>query len=202
MSDSYHFARSLSAHFARAGAVSDEQAMRLWQHYELLTRWNRILNLTGIRTMEEAIVRHYCESLFVGLHLPPEPVSVIDLGSGSGFPGVPMAVLRPDCAVTLAECHLRKAAFLREATRDLPNIRIAAQRAESIEAAFDWVVSRAVAWKQLRKHAARLGRTVALLLSRADAESVRSSPGFSWRPPVPLPWGRQSVLLVGTGCFT
>jgi len=202
MNDRAAFGRLLVRHFSVAGKVSECQIDLLWQHYDLLLRWNRILNLTGIKTMERAVLRHYCESLFAALHLPTEPVSVLDIGSGAGFPGIPMAIYRPDSRFTLAESHVRKAAFLREATRKLWNVRVIARRAGTIEEVFDWVVCRAVAWKQLRKHAGRLGREVALLVSRADADAVSASKGWEWRSPVSLPWSQTGVLLIGVACST
>jgi len=202
MSDRTEFGRLLATHFSVTGKVSEPQVDLLWQHYELLVRWNRVVNLTGISRLEEALMRHYCESLFVALHLPAEPVSVLDVGSGAGFPGVPMAIYRPDCLVTLTESHQRKAAFLREATRSLPNVRVVAKRAESITETFDWVVSRAVPWEQLRRRAAWLGRTVGLLLSLSDAQRVRVSEEWRWQAPVPVPWSRTGVLLLGSLRFT
>jgi 16S rRNA (guanine527-N7)-methyltransferase len=202
MNSPSEFADALREHFSLAGSVSMEQCERLWRHFELLARWNKVLNLASSRSMEEAVVRHYCQSLFVALELPREPVSVLDVGSGAGFPGIPMAVFRPDCHFVLAESHGRKAAFLREATRDLPHVRVAAQRAETLGEKFDWVVSRAVAWKQLRKHAGRLGRSVALLLSTSDVQKVRATRGWGWRAPVVLPWSGGGVVLVGSACST
>jgi len=202
VNDSSEFIRLLLGHFAAAGRLSTQESERLWQHYELMGRWNKVLNLTRVRSLEEAVTRHYCESLFVALHLPPQPVSVMDVGSGAGFPGLPMAVRRPDCQFCLVESQLRKAAFLREACRDFSNVRVAAQRAEELEGGFDWVVSRAVAWGRLRRDAGRLGRSVALLVSVADAEKIRASGGFLWEAPIPLPWSRQGVLLMGKARFT
>jgi len=112
---------------------SSAQVQILHAHYELLLRWNRVLNLTTIDSLEEAIERHYCESLFLAAHLNPRPLRLADVGSGAGFPGIPVAVVRPDCTVTLIESHKRKAAFLREATRKLPNVRVLSQRGEDIE---------------------------------------------------------------------
>jgi 16S rRNA (guanine527-N7)-methyltransferase len=160
-------------------------------------RWNKVLNLTRVHSLEEAVTRHYCESLFVALQLPPQRLSVLDVGSGAGFPGLPMAVHRPDCQFLLVESQKRKAAFLREASRDLPNVRVVAQRAEELDGSFDWVVSRAVAWEKLCKYAGKLGHSLALLLSAADAEKVCGSSGYLWAPTIPLPWSRQGVLLLG-----
>ena len=102
------------------------------------------MNLTTVKSGEETVTRHYCESLFFGSHLPGEPRSVVDIGSGAGFPGVPIAILKPSCAVTLVESHQRKAVFLREATRGLTNVSVVAQRAQDVADKFEWVVSRAV----------------------------------------------------------
>ncbi len=169
----------------------------LFTHYELLTRWNQALNLTSIRTLEDAVVRHYCESLFLGLHMPREPVSVLDFGSGGGFPGIPLAILRPDCRITLAESHRRKAVFLREATRNWANVRVLAARTEEIGEPFDWVVSRAVRWEDVVKVAVRIGRRIALLLGDDDAQRAARTDGVRWSDPVRLPWGKRRVLLLG-----
>src|SRR5580704_17440976 len=112
-------------------------------------RWNKTLNLTAIRNREEAIERHYCESLFLGARLPAGALRIADIGSGAGFPGLPVAVLRPDCSMTLIESHQRKAVFLREASRKVLNVRVLAKRAEDVDEEFDWVISRAVSYEDL-----------------------------------------------------
>ena len=196
------FAQLLTQRFSQAGAISAPQVEQLYRHYQLLVRWNRVLNLTSIVNVEEMVVRHYCESLFLGLHLPLEPVSVLDVGSGAGFPGIPMAILRPDCRFTLAESHQRKAVFLREASRALPNVQVAARRAGEIEETFDWVVSRAVGWKEVLPVARRQARRVALLLGERDADEVCTERGIVWQPAAPIPWGRQQVLVLGQLCST
>lgn len=191
------FSQVLAGRFSAVGAISPAQVQQLYRHYQLLLRWNRVLNLTSIVSLDETVTRHYCESLFLGLHLPPEPVSVLDVGSGAGFPGIPMAILRPDCRFTLAESHQRKAVFLREASRHLGNVRVVARRAEGIEEIFHWVVSRAVDWKEVLPIAARLGRQVALLLSGPDAEELLETGGVQWQAPIRIPWGKQQVLAMG-----
>lgn len=158
-------------------------------------RWNRVLNLTSIGGLEEVVVRHYCESLFLGAQLPPEAVSILDVGSGGGFPGIPIAVLRPDCQVVLAESHQRKAVFLREATRGWSNVRVESRRAEEVGGEFEWVVSRAVRWEPI---ISLVQRHVGLLVSEEDAQAAVKASGFTWAPLVWLPWGRHRVLLVGT----
>lgn len=194
MSEEREFSQLLVHHFSPVRPLSPLEISLLFHHYELLTRWNRVLNLTSIRRLEDTVVRHYCESLFVAVHLPPESVSVLDVGSGGGFPGVPMAVIRPDCRFTLAESHQRKAVFLREATRGYAAVRVEALRAESLGGSFDWVVARAVQWEQVL---ALAHQCLALLLGQDDADRVRCVPGFQWEQPIPLPWGRRRVLVRG-----
>ena len=137
------FGELLRAKLAGICEVSDAQAARLEAHYELMSRWNRVLSLTSVRTLEDAVERHYCESVFAAIHLPEGGTSVADIGSGAGFPGIPMAVMLPGRAFVLIESHQRKAAFLKEASRDLVNVRVVARRAEDVREGFDWVVSRA-----------------------------------------------------------
>jgi 16S rRNA G527 N7-methylase RsmG len=125
-------------------SLSPEQIALLANHYDLLTRWNRRLNLTSVANLHEMIRLHYFESLFLGAQLPRGPLSILDAGSGAGFPGIPIAVLRPECSVTLSESRSRKAVFLREATRELSNVSVFSGRAEDWKGAVDWVVARAV----------------------------------------------------------
>jgi 16S rRNA (guanine527-N7)-methyltransferase len=87
-------------------------------YLELILKWNAKTNLTAIRTPEEIVRRHFGESLFAGTHLGPCD-TLLDFGSGAGFPGLPIQMLRPEVAVTLSESRNKKAAFLREAVRTL-----------------------------------------------------------------------------------
>jgi len=188
------FSDLLVRHFSPIGPLTAAQIRELYSHYGLLRRWNRVLNLTAIKKLEDVVLRHYCESLFLGAHLPSGVLSVVDVGSGAGFPGFPVAVLRPEARVTLVESHQRKAVFLKEATRGRPNVQVAARRAESLSEPFDWVVTRAVRWDQVARIAtSRIG----LLLGWDDAKQAALAAGFRWNPPIPLPWGRQRVLLIG-----
>ena len=188
------FSELLNRHFSPIRPLSPLEVSSLHAHYQLLVRWNKVLNLTSIRRLEDVVVRHYCESLFLAVHLPNDSVSVLDVGSGAGFPGIPMAVLRPDCRFTLAESRQRKAVFLREATRAFPHVRVEALRAQQVPGSFDWVVSRAVRWNQVLPLSRRW---VGLLLGPEDASAVRLVPGFQWLPPVCLPWSSGGILVRG-----
>jgi 16S rRNA (guanine527-N7)-methyltransferase len=184
-------------------ALSAEQEAVLEAHLELLMRWNRTVNLTAIRNREEAIERHYCESLFLGSRLPAGRLRIADVGSGAGFPGFPVAVLRPDCLVTLIESHQRKAVFLREAARQVGNVRVLAARAEDVKETFDWAISRAVSYRDLGSFLKKLAPNVDLLTGSEGPPAM----GFRWEIPVALPWGDQRFLRTGrtvsreTGAF-
>jgi 16S rRNA (guanine527-N7)-methyltransferase len=124
------------------GAVADQLLIYL----ELLVKWNGHTNLTSIRDPEEIVQRHFGESLFLAANLPPCK-TLLDLGSGAGFPGLPVQLVRPDVDVTLAESRGKKAAFLREAVRTLAlPTRVWADRVENLPPSqrFDIVALRAV----------------------------------------------------------
>jgi 16S rRNA (guanine527-N7)-methyltransferase len=192
------FAERLRSKLAGICEPSDLQVERLNQHYELLTRWNKVLSLTSVRTLEDMVERHYCESVFAALHLPLEAVTVADIGSGAGFPGIPLAVMRPDCSVTLIESHQRKAAFLKEASRDLANVRVLSKRAEDVAESFDWVLSRAVRYADIAGTLKKMGRNAELLTGEVQASELI---GFEWQEPIRLPWGDRRYLWIGR-CFT
>jgi 16S rRNA (guanine527-N7)-methyltransferase len=95
---------------------------QLSTYLDLLLRWNARTNLTSIREPEGIVRRHFGESLFTGVHLVPliaPTASLLDFGSGAGFPGLPIQLLLPGIQVTLAESQGKKVAFLREAVRTL-----------------------------------------------------------------------------------
>jgi 16S rRNA (guanine527-N7)-methyltransferase len=163
-------------------------------HRRLLEKWNRTLNLTRITDLE----RNYGESIFLAGHLPPGPLRICDIGSGAGFPGFPVGIIRPDCQVTLIESHQRKAVFLKEACRGHANFRVLAQRAEDVTEQFDWAISRAVSDADLAPFLSRLAPNAALLTG-ADEPRI---PGFVWQSGTPLPGSLNRFLRIGTFCFT
>ena len=174
--------------------LSCDQLDQLESHYELMLRWNKVINLTRIVREAEVVDLHYAESLFLGCQLPPGALSIADLGSGAGFPGYPVAVLRPECMVLLIESHQRKAAFLKEVSRPLHNVRVLASRGEDVSSKFDWIISRAVNFTDLQQVAFRLAPNLALLCgSRVEAPSKT----------VAIPWAEnRKVVTVSHGTGT
>ncbi len=186
MSTSALFAEILRSELSGIIEISDAQIQRLFAHYELLARWNRRLNLTTVIDMPAAVYRHYCESLFVAAHI--SGTAIVDVGSGAGFPGIPIAIVRPEWHVTLVESHMRKAAFLREATRDLRNVNVLDCRAEEVAARYDWLVSRAVHPAGLMR--LQLAPCAAILVGLGGIASV---PGGRI---IPVPWGDRRSLVI------
>jgi 16S rRNA (guanine527-N7)-methyltransferase len=187
------FADLLRRALAGITEVSARQAALMQEHYELLLRWNARLNLTRITDLQGAVERHYAESVFVAHHLPPGEWKIADVGSGAGFPGIPVAVMRPECTVFLIESHQRKAVFLHEATRNLPNTRVVAGRAETVSDVFDWTLGRAVTMEELTPIIARFENNAAIL---GGPQELDQRAGLEWSS-LPLPWGRRRFLHLG-----
>lgn len=138
------FERSLRKVFAELGVrVTDAQIASLVEHHSLLVRWNERMNLTRVTDPGAAARRHYGEAAFLHRELP-DAESFVDVGSGAGFPGVPVAVLRPGTAMSLVESTRKKAAFLKEVTHGMPNVDVFNGRIDSWTGSADWALLRAV----------------------------------------------------------
>src|SRR3954469_24721000 len=127
-------------------SVSPAQRARLASHLELISKWNRVHNLTAIRETAQMVVLHLLDSLSILPQLEGAR-SIADVGTGPGFPGIPVAIVRDDARVTLVESSHKKCAFLQQAKTELAlaNVEIACERVEHFKPAapFDAVVSRA-----------------------------------------------------------
>lgn len=196
MSEREQFITALQDSLPEAAQPTPAQAEALFAHYQLLVRWNRSMNLTTVVKLPEAAVRHYGEALFLHAHLPAV-ASVADVGSGAGFPGIPVAICRPECAVYLIESHQRKAVFLREATRSLAHVKVLAQRLDDVQQPVELLVARAVNWDEVVTATPRLSRRVAFLIGEDDLRAARQHPTLQWAEPIPLPHGDRRFVLAG-----
>lgn len=132
--------------------LSQEQNEKLERYLELLIEANQRVNLTRITDLDAARVQHIGDALTLLPFLPRTAHRLADVGSGGGVPGIPLAIVRPDAAVTLIESTKKKAEILKDlATRlDLPNVTVLPDRAEdagqsNLRETFDIVTARAVA---------------------------------------------------------
>jgi 16S rRNA (guanine527-N7)-methyltransferase len=155
-------ASALAAGLGALGLTLDADAQqRLLAYLRLVEKWNRVYNLTAVRDTDQMVPQHLLDSLAVAPHLRGE--SLLDVGSGAGLPGLPLAIARPAMAVTLIEASHKKSAFLKQVAIELalPNLEVVNARVEAWEAprAYDVVISRA--FSDLAEFAALAGRHVA-----------------------------------------
>lgn len=184
--------------------LSAELGSRFQAYLDLLMRWNARFNLTAIRDGEGILSRHFVESILCARAIPADVRTLLDFGSGAGFPGIPIALCRPEISVTLAESQAKKASFLREALRTLElGTQVCAQRAETLQARFDCVAMRAVDQMEDAVAAgARLaapGGWLALMATGRELPRLRGAAGsdFEWCRTISLPLSEDGVVALG-----
>ena len=187
-------------------AVDDNQVVQIQQYTKILGAWNEKINLTAIRDPLEILYRHFCESMFAAFAVPLENGRLADVGSGGGFPGVPLKILRPNLQIVLIESNIKKATFLAEVVREigLPDVQVLVGRYEELGeelAPLDFVCSRALgefgpflAWAGSEKIAAK---EVILWIGARDLEEIRGIDGWEWREPIQVPHSLRRLILVG-----
>ena len=192
------FSRHLAGVVEELGlGLSGEQFALLEGHYATLQRWNRKINLTAIRDPAEIAERHFGESLFLARELGASPASLLDVGSGAGFPGMPVAVCHPACDVSLLEPVGKKFAFLKEISRSVPNVSVLQGRLKDVEGMFEWATIRGVAVIPILAELGAKARHFGILTTRRAVGEIRSAGGIAWEKELIPPWGNQRVLLVG-----
>src|SRR3984893_8121489 len=187
--------------------ANKQQVHCIQQYMGMLLKWNEAVNLTAIRDPLEILYRHFCESMFATTVVSLDNGRLADVGSGGGFPGLPLKILRPELEVFLVESNVKKATFLAEAVRDLEltGARVLVSRYEDLGeelAPLDFVCSRAVGdFPAFLKWTAspQIDAKQALLwVGGRDLDEIRSLPSWEWREPIQLPQSLRRFLLVGT----
>ncbi len=199
-----------------AAPLSPEQLTRFDDYLALLLRWNARTNLTAIRDAETIQRRHFVESILCARALPAGISTLLDFGSGAGFPGLPIALCRPEIAVTLAESQHKKAAFLREAVRTLQiPVQVHGDRAELLGQKFSCVTLRAVDRMEVAvPAAARLVANegwLAILSTTAERERLaglaensgidKTIYRFNWMPLIRMESSSSRCMLLGQLVF-
>jgi 16S rRNA (guanine527-N7)-methyltransferase len=187
--------------------VTDPQVAQIQQYMKILLAWNDKVNLTAIRDPLEILYRHFCESMFGAVATGLDHCRLADVGSGGGFPGLPLKILRPEMQVFLVESSVKKATFLAEVIREieLNGASVLVSRYEELGeelTPLDVACSRAVGefrpfldWAGSERVAA--GRVV-LWIGGRDMEEVQKIEGWRWDPPVAIPQSLRRFVLVGT----
>jgi 16S rRNA (guanine527-N7)-methyltransferase len=186
--------------------LSDEQIASFSRYLELLIYWNETVNLTAVSDPEEIVARHFGEGIFALSILPISHGRLADVGSGAGFPGLPLKIISSGLEAVLLEPNLKKCAFLAEVVAQLrlEGVLIERSRYEEYRSEvppFDFVVSRALGnYKTLLRWANRVLKEsgkVVLWLGAEDSMLVGRSRGWEWGVPVPIPGSRRRVILIG-----
>jgi len=190
-----------------ASPLSGAQLQSISTYIDILLRWNARINLTAVRDAEHIVTRHFGESLFAARTLFPHPPSagarLVDLGSGAGFPGLPIKIWAPEITVTLIEANQKKSTFLREVVRALAlaEAEVFAGRAEEFPpATADVVTLRAVErFEAALPIAARLAKPsgrLALLIGEAQLPNAQNViPSQRWAA-TPIPLSENRILAV------
>ena len=185
---------------------SPEQIGRIREYLQLLTKWNRTISLTSITDPIEIVGRHFGESMYASKLLPVENCRLADVGTGAGFPGLPLKISFPTMQLLLIESNKKKCAFLAEVVRTLgfTAVEIVPERFESIRAETvhaNIVTSRAVGeFQQLLRWSEGVleDRGHAMLwVGEQDATRIASAPGWSWQPAARLPDSQRRFILIG-----
>ena len=195
--------------FTGEPAVSSAMAEQLHLYLDLLLKWNARVNLTAIRDPEQIVARHFGESLFAAKALfpdaqGPEESTLADVGSGAGFPGIPIKLWAPHVELTLIESQNKKATFLREVLRTLKleRAQVFSGRAEQWEHTADIITLRAVEeFERVLPVAAKLvrpGGRICLLIGSNQLTSAQEVLGESWRwdQPHRVPLSTERIVAV------
>lgn len=181
------------------------QLVQFATYLNLLQKWNARLNLTAIRHEDGILSRHFVECIACAQSLPAGISTLLDLGSGAGFPGIPIVLCRPEIAVTLAESQSKKAAFLQEAIRSLAiRAQVHSGRAETTPQQFDCVTLRAVdRMDSATETAATLvkpGGWLAPMTTHTELPNLQriAGPQFQWQSPIPLPNSEDRILALAS----
>jgi 16S rRNA (guanine527-N7)-methyltransferase len=212
---------------AAAAALSETQLNNISTYVDILLRWNARMNLTAVRDEENIVTRHFGESLFAARHLFPSdqnhvgtaalgsPVEqsstarhtphLVDVGSGAGFPGLPIKLWVTHIRLTMIESSHKKATFLREVIRKLAltEADVFAGRAQDFEHQGDVVTLRAVErFEDALPVSARLvapgGKLTLLIGERQTKLAKELAPDFTWQTPLHVARSESRVLLMGT----
>lgn len=213
-----------------AKPLSPSQLDQISTYIDLLLRWNARMNLTAIRNEEEIVTRHFGESLFLAGHVlrndsaesestrsragdlsqlsVGESIRVADIGSGAGFPAIPLKLWSPAIDLTLIESNHKKATFLREVARALAmkGVEVRTERAETLAADPSFPRTQLVTLRAVEHFEAILPlaesllaprATLAILIGSTQLPPLKRLTRLPWNDPIPVPHSKTRVLSIG-----
>jgi 16S rRNA (guanine527-N7)-methyltransferase len=188
-------------------ALAPGVADKFGAYISLLLKWNETISLTTVTNPTEILKFHFGESIFAASIVYFGKSRLADVGSGAGFPGLPLAIIVPSLNVTLIESNGKKCAFLSEVVRSLQleNVSVFRGRMEDFPAdvgPLNFVAARALgqhaellAWARRRAGA---GAKVILWLGESDYRKISLNPDLSWDVPKLIPGSERRYLLIGS----
>lgn len=188
--------------YSGGNSLLPEQLEMISIYIDLLIKWNARVNLTAVRDPEDMVRRHFGESLFAARNLVAanSTISAADVGSGAGFPGIPLKIHAPQLRITLIESHGKKATFLREVIRELKltNTNVFQDRAEKWDSTADLVTLRAVEKFQTALPVAAAlvapGGRLGLLIGEDQGRIAEGLVPGTWSEPLRIPESEKRVL--------
>src|SRR2546421_5734911 len=174
----------------------DDQVLQIQQYMKILLTWNEKVNLTAIHDPLEILHRHFCECMYAAEAIPLEKGRIADVGSGGGFPGLALKIIRPGLHVFLVESNIKKVTFLAEVIRELglSGAQVLARRYEELGeemAPVDYVCSRALGefpsfleWAGSEQIAAK---QVILWIGARDLPEIHEIRNWEWHEPIAVP---------------
>ena len=166
--------------------LDQDQVSAFASYYRELDRWNQKINLSAIQDTKEIVIKHFLDSLLYSQALEQRKnASLLDVGSGAGFPGLPLKILAPELRVTLLEPNEKKTSFLRHiiGTLDLKHVSVVSKQLRDFSRApegsgqFSYIVSRAVEAAQILPFSAVLleeqGRVILCLAKALDSDPAK-----------------------------
>lgn len=185
-------------------SLGEETLSHFQEYLAILLKWNERLNLTSVRQPEEILARHFIECIFAAQKLPADIPTLLDFGSGGGFPGLPIALCRPEIFVTLGESQAKKVSFLREVIRSLRlgNVDIYQGRLEKLDWQFQAVTLRAVdkmqkACRTAVQAVSSGGYLVLLTTATSSPALIADMSQIEWQPAFSIPDSDKRCLLIG-----
>src|ERR1700722_17120509 len=187
-------------------AANPALCLAIQKYISILLRWNEKIALTTITDPLDIVRFHFGESMFGASAVPIRKGRLADVGTGAGFPGLPLKFLIPSLDLVLIESNGKKASFLSECIRELKltGVEVYRGRVEEIgpmDPGFDFVTARAlggysdlVTWSRSQLAS---GGSLVLWVGDRDAIEIRKAPFFRWRTPLPITGSDRRVLLIG-----
>lgn len=189
-------------------SLSETEVEAFSVHYRLLQEWSRRMNLTGLKDLDAIVRRHFLEPIAVS-ELVGEEGRLVDLGSGNGFPAIPLKILRPRLDLVLVEASEKKSSFLWAVLRELrlQSARVETRHVRETADLADLLPCRYLTLRAIQARSVLKGRPIPILepggkglffLSAADADSLkrRPVPGLNLGETRPLPGGPDAVIAI------